>query len=266
MNNKEAAALLCIDIGNTTIGLCLYENAQKNRISQAIKMPVAPLKAASEYRLFIKNIIADLLSNKQRIDTIICSVVPRATKLLSKAAESAGSTKPLIVSSRLETGLRFNIPDPLSTGADRIANAAAAYAIFESPCIIVDSGSATTLTVVGKNGAYLGGAILPGMDTMLNSLKTSTAQLRTGKLSPETPALGTNTDSAISSGIIVGTAGAVKELILRIKKETKLNFRVVLTGGNAMTMHNHLCTKHLFMPELTFEGLRVIYNKSLANR
>lgn len=266
MNNKEAAALLCIDIGNTTIGLCLYENAQKNRLSQAIKMPVAPLKTATEYRQIIKKMIADRLNSKQGIDAIICSVVPRATTLLSKAAESAGSTKPVIVSSSLNTGLRFSIPDPSTTGADRIANAAAAYAIFESPCIIIDSGSATTLTVVGKNGAYLGGAILPGMHTMLNSLKTSTAQLRTGKLSPETPALGTSTDSAISSGIIVGTAGAVKELIMRIKKETGLNFRVVLTGGNAMTMHTHLSVKHLLMPELTFEGLRIIYNKSLANR
>lgn len=261
MNKKESSALLCIDIGNTTIGFCLYEDSGKDRPSQMLKIPVAPLKSATEYKLIIKKIITERLNNKQGIDTIICSVVPRATTLLSKAAESVCSTKPVIVSSSIRTGLRFSIPDPSSTGADRIANAAAAYAKFASPCIIVDSGSATTLTVVGKDGAYLGGAILPGIDTMLNSLRADTAQLKTTRLASETPALGTNTDAAISSGIIVGTAGAVKELIIRIKKETRLSFKVILTGGNAMMMHNHLSIKHLLMPELTFEGLRTIYNK-----
>ncbi|MDX9715022.1 MAG: type III pantothenate kinase [Dissulfurispiraceae bacterium] len=262
MTKKNTAALLCIDIGNTTIALCLYKNSAMSRPLSILKIPASPVRTAAEYQKIISGFLTQNRIENRVIDTIIGSVVPALTIRLKNAARKLTMREPLIVSNSLKTDLTFRIPDPSSTGSDRIANAVAAFHCLKTPGIIVDLGSATTLTVVGKHGAYLGGAILPGIETMLKSLQSGTARLKTGTLSPDTNALGSDTDSAISSGIIIGTAGAVKEIASQISKETGLKFQIVLTGGNAEKIHRHLKVRHSIVPNLTFEGLRIIYTKN----
>ncbi|MCE5312477.1 MAG: type III pantothenate kinase [Nitrospiraceae bacterium] len=262
MTEINAPALLCVDIGNTTIGFCIYRNAEKSRPFITLKIPVLPIKTTAAYQRILASFISKNIKQANDIDSIISSVVPAATKAVAKAVKNICKKRPLVISSRLNTGLRFSIPDPSSTGADRISNAAAAFARYGSPCIVVDCGSATTLTVTGENGLYVGGAIMPGIETMLKALNAGTAKLKTRKLLAEVPALGPDTDSAISSGIIIGTTGAIRELVRQIRKETGLRFRIILTGGHALTIHHHLKLRQVLIPELTFEGLRSIYTRN----
>lgn len=262
MDKSCDSSLLCIDIGNTTIGMCLYKNALSKSPLSIIKISSSPVKKYADYQKIVSGFLTKNRSASGSIDIVISSVVPALTNIIKRTLKSISKNKPLIVSHRISTGLTFGIPDPSSTGADRIANAAAAFACFNTPCIVVDCGSATTITVVGSQGLYLGGAILPGIDTMLRSLHKETAKLRTKRLSADTKALGSDTDSAISSGIIIGSSGAVSEIISRIIKETGLRFRIILTGGHAELIRNHIKMRHILVKDLIFEGLRTIHNKN----
>jgi type III pantothenate kinase len=127
------------------------------------------------------------------------------------------------------------------------------------PSAVIDFGTATAISVVGRHRAFLGGAILPGIDIMLNSLASKTAKLPALDAEwPET-ALGRDTASAIKSGVVLGSAGAVIHIIENIEEETGLRLDLVVTGGRAELVSPFLEHAHILAPNLVFEGMRLVY-------
>lgn len=256
---------LCIDIGNSTIGFGIFLDANKSKKPSVWKIPTHPKKSKSYY----KKIIADLIKKKSGIqhsvkdlDSIISSVVPSLDQIIIEAAADICGKRPLILGSKLDCGIALNVHHPGKIGPDRIANAVAGLYYFKKQFAVVDFGTATTITVIGKYKDLLGGTILPGLGIMQRSLHSEAAMLPSVRLLKPKAALGENTSSSIRSGIIYGTAGAVENIIRNMEKELSFRLKLVLTGGYSNLMSHYIKKEHILMPYLTFDGMRLIYLKN----
>lgn len=254
--------LLCIDIGNSTVGIGLFTEQAGSTKLFVKKFPSYPAKSVEK----LKKTITDFIKTQihavrptRGITAIVSSVVPLLNRPVLKALNDICGEKPLVVSHRLSGGLVFDMPHPEEVGADRIANAIAGFHRFKKPVAIVDLGTATTITVVGRKQNLIGGAILPGLELMLKSLHAGTAKLPAVKPLKPGMALGKNTFSSIVSGISYGTAGAIELLINNMEKELGYKLNLVLTGGHASILAPLINRRHIIAPNLTFEGLRLIH-------
>ncbi|MCL5236708.1 MAG: type III pantothenate kinase [Nitrospirae bacterium] len=267
-------ALLAVDIGNSTIGFGLFPEPAGDAGLFIRKIPVRPVRSPRTYRKVIAGLLKETAPNTHQrgpgpgnytINTIISSVVPSLNRVLAESLSSLSEEKPLMVSSRLNSGLTFETERPEETGADRIANAVAGYSYTKGPVAVADFGTATTLTIVGKKRNFLGGAILPGIQLMRKSLRAETAKLPLIDLTRPERALGKSTVSSIASGIVFGTVGAVEILVKSMEKELDFKLQLVLTGGNAQLVAPLIKRDHKLIPDLTFEGLRLIYLRTVAS-
>lgn len=256
--------LLAIDIGNSSISIGIFVAAD---LLRKLKMPTHPKKTADVY----KNKIKDFLS-KNSIEiplrgVIISSVVPELTEVFHTAVKGLSTKKPMTLTISLNTGLNFGVERPEDIGSDRIANVVAAREIFGSPVLVVDFGTATTISAC-KNGTFLGGAILPGLKLMSGALHRGTSKLPLVDVVSETgefhiPAVGKNTTMNIISGIIYGTVGAVERLIYEMEGEEDCRFKIVITGGYSDRVARFLRREFTMAPELTLQGLRLIYKRNI---
>lgn len=258
--------LICLDIGNTSIGLALFSSPKKNKIKRIKKIPTHSIESILGYRKVFNEFIDSVPIEKGKSevkDVIISSVVPELNPLVIGALREIGVRRTILVNHRNTGGFKLEINNKKTIGSDRIANAVGAYYHTNKAVVVVDCGTATTVTVVGEKAEIKGGAILPGVDLMQKALFTGTAKLPS--ISPRTPkkALGMDTISAINSGIIYGTAGAIEKLIKGIERELGYNLRLILTGGYGRLISPLLNLKHIFMPHLIFEGMRIIYLKAI---
>jgi type III pantothenate kinase len=250
--------LIAIDIGNSTINIGFF--TRSGLLVQ--KMYTHPLLSHAKYSALLNRFIKENNMEKTPEGIIISSVVPEHTKVLRKALKGSTGKKPFIVSCKMRTGLTFNIPDPEKLGSDRIANAAAAYEFYKCPVAVVDFGTATTISIVDKKAAYIGGAIIPGIRLMIESLAQGTSKLPEVQVKPPISALGKDTVRCIQSGLFYGTAGAVEKILGKIEKEAAIKLKVVITGGHGVLISKFLKRKHDFLPDLTLEGLRIIYKRN----
>lgn len=261
--------ILLIDIGNTNITIGFLDNGIKDvvRFSTGLNVP-----DSGEYSPQIK----DLISNHadQPEGAAICSVAPVITPLFTKGLKRDFGFEPLIVNSKVKTGLKFSIKYPEDLGADRIANAAAAHSLYKGPSIVVDFGTATTLCAISENGEYMGGSIMPGLGISADSLSEKTAKLPRVKLRAPEMVIGNDTESNILSGVILGHAGAVERLIRDFRAEMfsgkggkggndRTGLKVIATGGLADLVVPYVDGINEINPILTFEGLRVIYELNI---
>ncbi|MGD0283268.1 MAG: type III pantothenate kinase, partial [Dissulfurispiraceae bacterium] len=197
------------------------------------------------------------------ISAIVASVVPARNTVINTALACFCESRPLYVNAALNCGLTFSVEEPFRMGADRIANAVAGANYTKGrPTAVVDFGTATTVTVIGTRWTLLGGAILPGVALMLKALHSGTAKLPLVSSGALEKALGKDTASSIMSGIIYGTAGAVEKLTIMMEKELKFKLQLVLTGGNAPLVSPFINRSFIHSPNMTFEGLRLIYLKN----
>jgi type III pantothenate kinase len=238
-----------------------------NKLSVVKKIPSTPLKTVTAYRKIFKAFIGDhsergFLKDSEQKAVMISSVVPVITPLIVKALQDLGMEKPLFVSHKATGGLTLNLRRKKTIGADRISNAAAGYFLFNRAAAVVDCGTATTLTVVGKNADILGGAIMPGIGLMQKALFKGTAKLPDIAVKTPKRVLGRDTESAITTGIIHGTAGAVENIIQGIQSEIAYELKIILTGGFAKILSPVLKLNHILRPNLIFDGMRIIYLKT----
>lgn len=257
------SALLAVDIGNSTVGFGIYPNPIKNTKLFIKKIPTHPPQLTEAYKKIIAEFINSKL-NSFNIDAIISSVVPSFDITINRAIKEICGREPLIVSHKLDCGFAFEMKHPEKIGADRIANAVAGFDYFKKPVAVIDLGTATTITVVGRQNYYpvlLGGAIMPGVNLMQRSLHEGTSKLPLTLPKMPKKALGKNTVSAITSGILFGTAGAIETLIKNMEKELGFRLKLILTGGNAKLISPLIKRNHCLVPNLTFEGLRLIFIK-----
>ena len=250
--------LMALDIGNTLINIGYFTDSGLS----VQKIDTHPLLAPTKYSSLLNRFMKEKNIDKTPEGIIISSVVPGHTGVLRKALKNLMSAEPLTTGAHVKTGLTFGIPDPEELGPDRIANAVAAYGLYQRPAAAVDFGTATTISVVGEDAEYLGGAIMPGIYLMNAALASGTAKLSEVPVKPPEAALGTDTTKCIQSGLFYGTVGAVERLLREVERETGLRLEIVLTGGNSAVLSKFLKRRHVVRPHLTLEGLRMIYMRN----
>lgn len=257
-------SLLCIDIGNSTIGFAFFADPlhSQNIIN---KIPTHPAKGPDYYKKIIKTMLKQQKQSKSNTDVIVSSVVPSLNVPILKSLSLLSVPKPLLMTHKTTTGLRIETKNPLKLGADRIVNAVAGFAITGKPVAVADFGTATTITVVGKNRNILGGAILPGIRLMADSLASGTAKLPQINKARPVKALGKETHAALLSGIMYGSAGAVDAIVRQIEKELGFKLQLITTGGNGKMMNAIINRKCTYAGDLIFQGLRRIYLKNTNN-
>jgi type III pantothenate kinase len=261
--SEQLAMLLAIDAGNTSIHIGLFADAI---LQDSLKIPTRPLRTTLDYRAVIEAFLAKQAAEKPLRGVIISSVVSELQDVLNNAVRGLSAHEPWNVSAALDTGLRFVVERPYELGADRVANAVAARDIFGEPALVVDFGTATTLSVV-KDDRFVGGAILPGIAPMADSLHRNTSKLPhvdVNLLTSRLPlvAIGKNTTKCIVSGIIYGTVGGVERLIAEMEREQGCTFKVVLTGGNSDLLSSFIQRDFFLEPDLTLHGLRLIFERN----
>ncbi len=251
--------LIAVDVGNSTITIGFF--SKSGLILQ--KIDTLPLKTPKEYKSIFEVLISENFVEKNTTGVIISSVVPGHNEILRETLKELLSVEPLMVSCKIKTGLTFRIPNPEVLGSDRIANAVAAYERYKCPVVVVDFGTATTISVVAMDAEYIGGAIMPGIRLMNESLAKSTSKLSEAPLTPPGSALGPDTVQCIQSGLFYGTAGAIERLLSEIEKEIGFELKVVLTGGYGYMISKFLKRNYDLIPDLTIEGLKLLYMRNM---
>jgi type III pantothenate kinase len=182
------------------------------------------------------------------------------------AVRHAVAREPLLVGPGLRTGISVLYENPHDVGADRIVNAVAAYARYESGVIVVDFGTATTFDCISPKAEYLGGVIVPGVKVSLEGLLQSAAKLRPVELAAPPRVLGRNTTHALQSGVVHGYAALIDGLVDRLLAELGFECRVVATGGLAQLVVKHATRVEAVDPDLTLDGLRILYERNSKAR
>ena len=252
--------LLAIDIGNTNITLGAFEEAS---LQFTARLATDTRKTADQYAVEIKNILSLYSLQTQEIeDCIIASVVPAVGKSLSRAVSKLCHIVPLMLGPGVKTGLNIKIDDPAQLGADLVAGAVGALDAYNTPCVVIDMGTASTVSVLDKNGAFLGGVIAAGVRLTLKALTENTAQLSSIPIEAPKSVIGSNTSECMQSGLVYGTAAMIDGLLLRIEKELGEKPTVVATGGLSKEIICHCNSNIIYNENLLLDGLRVIYEKN----
>lgn len=241
-----------IDIGNTSTHVGL---AHGRRIVRQGRMVTRDGRDERKITALLKKVGG----TSKVIDAVLCSVVPGLNPLWSQVLEHKCGRAPLVVSHRTRLNIKVDYPRPETIGADRLADAAAAWDRYNGPAIVADFGTALTFDVITKDGRYVGGVIAPGLPLMTDYLAERTALLPQIKLDRHFQAIGRSTDEAMRIGVIVGYRGMVREILQHIRagmKERRVRF--CATGGYAGMALKGIETPVDIFPELTLQGLIVI--------
>ncbi len=251
--------LLAIDIGNTEVTLGLFEGVE---LLRSLRLSSETRRTADEVELLVRQAFPALSGRKAHpagSHAVVGSVVPAQTPIYVEAARRLTGSDPLEVTAATTARVRIEYRDPQSTGADRIANAVAAFDRHGAPAIIVDFGTATTFDVLLKGRRYRGGVIAPGILTGAEHLVRRAARLSAFELKPPRRVVGRNTEESLQAGVFYGAVGQVDAIVRRIAAEEKIDPVVVATGGLAEAIAAHSETIQAVDPDLTLHGLRLIF-------
>lgn len=253
--------ILALDMGNTNVVAgCLGED---DRIFFTERFATDLNKTELEYAVVIKTILELHGINRDEIEgAIIASVVPPVTHIIKSALRKLLKCEPLVVGAGLKTGLNIHLDDPSTLGADLVVDSVAAMNIYGTPSIVIDMGTATTMTVLNKDETYIGGAIFPGLNVSVEALAAGTSLLPRVSLGAPKKQIATNTMDAIKSGIIYGEASRIDGMIDRFEKELGYNTKVIATGGLASVIIPHCSHEVIIDPDLMLKGLKMIYDKN----
>lgn len=259
--------LMVADIGNTQTVLGLFED---ERLRGRWRMATEAHRSPDEIAASCASLLALRGTLLEEITAmIVSSDVPSLIRSYERFAGNLLGVPFISVNSRIETGLTNRYDDPDAVGSDRIVNAVATGHHYGFPAIVVDFGTATTVEAIDGGANYLGGAIMPGVYTSMETLAARAAKLTDVELERPLPrAIATNTPDAIRGGYIYGYAGAVDSLIRRFTKELSeeagaASPQVVATGGPAPAIVPHCREIRKLDPDLTLKGLRILYEMNV---
>jgi type III pantothenate kinase len=254
--------LLAVSVGNSHVTFGAYES---RTWVHRWRIQTVHAKTSDEYLVVFRELLEAAEIKAEQIDAaILSSVVPPLTGTMEETICQLCGKAPLMLSPKLDIGIRITTENPAEVGADLVANAVAAYERFHGNCIVVDFGTALTFTAVAAPGELRGVAIAPGLSSAMNSLAHDTAQLPRVPLSPPPMAAGRNTTQSIQAGIVLGYTGLVEGLIRRLRDELGGAASVVLTGGQSPVIAPLLAGPAAHEQWLTLEGLRIIAARNAA--
>ena len=252
--------ILAIDIGNTNtvIGCCA-----DGQVIFRERVSTNPTATVLEYAAMLKMAFDMNRADITAVDgAILSSVVPAVTLTMRDAVHKYLHLTPLVVGPGIKTGLRIHIDNPAQLGSDLVVDAVAGIHHYPLPQIIIDMGTATTVSVLDAEGGYRGGMILPGIGVSMNSLTSRTAQLPRISLDPPKRLIGKNTVECMQSGALYGNASCIDGMVDRIQEELGQEATIVATGGLAKRIIP-LCRHRIELDdELLLRGLWIIYEKN----
>lgn len=252
--------ILAVDIGNTNIVVGGFD---EDKIVFVERISTDTSKTELEYVVMFHALI-DIygITMDQFTGAIISSVVPPLNNIIVTAIKKFFNIDALIVGPGLKTGINIRMDNPASVGSDLIVNAVAGLKKYGSPLIMIDMGTATTISVLDENKNYIGGTIMPGVRVSLDSLVNRTSQLPKIALEAPQSVIGKNTVDCMKSGIIMGQAASMDGMIDRVWKELGYTTTVVATGGLAPRIIPNCVHDIIIDDELTLVGLKIIYEKN----
>ena len=252
--------LICVDIGNSNITIGVFD---KENLKFTARLATDSRRTSDQYAIEIRDIIHIYEIERSEITSAaIASVVPTVGSAIERAIERLFGIKPIVLGPGVKTGLNIKIDNPAQLGADLAAGAVGALAKYPTPCIVIDMGTATTISVIGKNGEFLGGVIAAGVKLTMDALSSRTAQLPSVGLEAPKKTIGTNTIDCIKSGLIIGQASLLDGMIARIERELGMTATVVATGGLAPEVVGKCDRKIILDDNLLLDGLRIIHDKN----
>ena len=247
--------ILTFDIGNTETVLGIFDG---DTLAAHWRLSTRPERTADEYGLLLRSILRESGFGADEIaGGAIASVVPPLTHSLAAACQRHLEVRPLIVDPATDVGIRLDVEEPLSVGADRIVNTLAAARMYGRDTIVVDLGTATTFDCISADGVFVGGVIAPGVRTGAETLTRRTAKLPRVDIEPPPTVIGRRTDTALQSGIFFGAVEAIDGIVRRIRGEWGDDPLVVATGGLGAFLAPHCATVDRVEPFLTLHGLRL---------
>jgi type III pantothenate kinase len=253
--------LLAVDIGNTETVVGLF----RGKDSVSFWRLTSGRLTSDEVSLQLEALLRreGFSGNQgQGMGAVVCSVAPSSTLQWLRALERWTGKPPVEVGPSTVMSLPVRYHDRSAVGADRLANAVAAREIYGTPAIVVDLGTATTFDCVSRQGAYLGGAIAPGVITSAEELFRRAARIPRVELRKPARALGRTTEEALQAGVIWGQAGLVDALVRRLAIEMKGTPHVIATGGLAKPIAAECETINVVDEALTLKGMRLIWEES----
>lgn len=253
--------LLAIDVGNTNTKFAIYDGAGWRG---QWRVSTNSSRTADEYAPWFGQIMSlSGLGFSDITACIISTVVPQALFNLRNLARRYIRAEPLVIGEPgVHLGIEVRIDKPSEAGADRLVNAVGAYVEYGGPAIVIDSGTATTFDIVGADGAFEGGIILPGINLSLQALHDAAARLPRVEIRDPGCVIGKDTVSAMQSGIYWGSIEMIEGLCRRIRAEYAQPMKTIATGGVASIFEGVFPTIDFFDQDLTSRGLLEIFKRN----
>ena len=252
--------ILTVDVGNSNIVLGVVEG---DEIRFEARLRTDATKTSDEYCIDLKMILDVYGVCDSDIEgSIIASVVPQVLNSMQTAIKKLTGKAALVVGPGLKTGLNIQIENPAQTGADLVVGCVAALREHKAPMIIVDMGTATTMIVLDKNSAMIGGCIMPGVKISMDALTDRTALLPGLQLDQPKKAIGRNTIDCMRSGIMMGAACMIDGMIERMEAELGYETTVIATGGIAKFVLPMCKKKIIYDKDLLVKGLATLYREN----
>ncbi len=252
--------ILALDVGNTNIVLGGLEGEKTLFLE---RLATEPGRTAAGYAALLKGILERRELDPGSVEgAVVSSVVPPLDRVLAQAIRLLCGKNALVVGPEMDTGLRIATDDPKELGADLIAAAVAALEKYPRPQILLDLGTATTLSVLDREGVFRGVVICPGVKVSFDALSAAAAQLPELPFGEPGKVIGTNSPECMQSGIVYGHAAMLDGLIDRIEEELGEPCTRIATGGLSSRIIP-CCRREILMDEdLVMDGLRILYERN----
>lgn len=252
--------LLAVDVGNTNIMLGTIDNGE---IVNIVRIHTEPRYTAAEYGIQLRQLLDYYeIDPRQLNDAIICSVVPPVTEALREAIFHQTGLKCMLVGPGIKTGMNVRIDDPSTLAGDLAVGSVAAIACYGAPAIVLNMGTATTMTVVDEKGTYRGGIIVPGVELGLQALSAGTSLLPDISVTPPRKVIATNTVDAMRSGAVFATAAMIDGVIERMEQELGQRCKVIATGTLCSAVIPYCRHAVIQDDNLILRGLWTLYEKN----
>lgn len=254
--------LLAVDIGNSSIGFGLFDG--NGALRKTWKISALPARTADEYAVLVSGLLQlQGVSPREVTDCILSSVVSTLTRELRTSLQMLFGVRVLEVGPGIKTGLNIRIESQTELGADLVANAVAALAQFAPPVVIVDIGTATTFTVLNKDGVLEGAVIAPGLRMSMDALSAGASELPDASLVPPRRLIGKNSRESMNIGVLYGQAILIDGFLDRFRQTLHTEtLCAVATGGLAETVLPFCKQKLTHCPDLTLQGLYHLWKKN----